>query len=186
MLTNGRHHSLTVIQVLEQQSQILFPSLVTSNQEPRRLHPSSVCLTCSFFSLPSTLTFLVCLISHVDGSTDLHTCVASPSQFLSCLLALWTILFISTLGTRQLPMMFKGKLLAYVDHFEWLYLEFSFEAYWFWCLWVTYNRFCQKVHFQAVLPSLIKQITTSNVNYYCCFLLGSRAQCWKVRTWESY
>lgn len=95
------------------------------------------------FHLPPLSPFLHSSIAGIFGlhhfSCDFRLpqtglCAATVSHFLTCFTALPIILFTLALGSMQLLTMFRGKLLVYMDHFKWLYLEFSFEADWFWCL----------------------------------------------------
>lgn len=103
-------------------------SQVTSTQVP----PDSP-VSVSFSSFPFLLTFSVCTISHMDcvariffvpSQTDLHG--ATLSHFL-VVFQLYQQLSLVQLSA-QLYVMFRGRLLAYVDYFECLYLEFSFKA----------------------------------------------------------
>lgn len=122
MLMIGRHHCLTIIQVRSLSNNPKYCCLLLSHPVSNQVTPTQVPSTSPAASSPLPL-HLVSIISHVDCTLisfirpQTGLCVACPSHF-------FELFFNFT----------KGKLLAFVDHFVWLYLEFSLEADWFWCL----------------------------------------------------
>lgn len=151
MLMIGRHHSLPIIQARSLSNNPKYCCLLLLHPISNQVTPTQVPSTSPASTSPLPL-HLISIISHVDCTLisfilpQTGLCVTCPSRFLSCFLALpkvnywhmWIILRDCTLSS--------------------VLRQIGFDV----CFIYSWSVLSEDA-FQAVLPSLMKQITTSGV-----------------------